>query len=403
VNLHNVGIVYRKEMKDSLRDRRTIISMVVVPILVFPLLTVGMGVLGVKMVSRAAKEIPQVMVLGGQDSPKILAALQSFKGIQIVPATADAATQVSDKTIREAIQIPPGFDATVERGDQSNIIVEYYKSDLKSELALEMTQKFFDDYRRSVVKEQLAARHLPPGLIDVFNVNEKNVAADDKVGGSMLGGFVPYFIIILCMTGAMYPAMDLTAGEKERGTMETILCSPVSRTDLVFGKFFMVLSASLATAMLSVTSMTISFFWARRGMAHIGAPGEASPFSVSLDPRGILAVIVMVLPLSVLFSAGMLAIALFAKSFREAQSYLSPLTFIVIMPAVASFLPGIELNMKTALIPIMSTSLVSKEIVAGAHPWGYIALIFASSCVYGSIALAIAVRMFNREDVLFRV
>ena len=403
MNLHNVGIVYRKELKDSLRDRRTIVSMVVVPILVFPLLTVGMGVLGLKMVSRAAKEVPQVMILGGEDSPRVLEALHSFRGINIVPATDDAATQISDKTIRAAIQIPPGFDASVANGEKSDIIIEYYKSDLKSEFALESTQKFFDDYRRQVVKEQLAARKLPPGLIDAFDVKEKNVAAEEKVGGSMFGGFVPYFIIILCMTGAMYPAMDLTAGEKERGTMETILCSPVSRTDLVLGKFFMVLSASLATALLSVTSMTISFFWAKHGMARMVGPGGSSPFNVSLDPRGVFAVIVMVLPLSVLFSAGMLAIALFAKSFREAQSYLSPLTFIVIMPAVASFLPGVELNMRTALIPIMSTSLVSKEIVAGAHPWGYIALIFASSCVYGAIALAIAVRLFNREDVLFRV
>jgi sodium transport system permease protein len=403
VNLHNVGIVYRKEMTDSLRDRRTITSMVIVPILVFPLLTVGMGVLGLKMMKRAAKEIPRVMIIGGDDSPKVLQALRSFRGIDIVPAAADAATEVSDKTIREAIQIPVGFDAALESGQKSNITVEYYKSDLKSELALETTQKFFDDYRRKIVKAQLAARNLPAGLIDAFEVKEQNVAAEEKVGGSMFGGFVPYFIIILCMTGAMYPAMDLTAGEKERGTMETILCSPVSRTDLVLGKFFMVLSASLATALLSVISMTISFFWAKHGMARMVGPGETSPFSVSLDPRGIFAVIVMVLPLSVLFSAGMLAIALFAKSFREAQSYLSPLTFIVIMPAVASFLPGVELNMKTALIPIMSTSLVSKEIVAGAHPWGYIALIFASSCVYGGIALAIAVRMFNREDVLFRI
>ncbi|HEY0704066.1 MAG TPA: ABC transporter permease [Candidatus Acidoferrales bacterium] len=403
MSLHNIGTVYRKELMDSLRDRRTIISMVVVPILVFPLLTVGMGVLGVTMVRSAAKEIPRVMVLGGEDSPKLLDALHSFRGVQIVPSAPDAATQISEKTIREAIQIPPGFDAALDRGEKSAVTIEYYKSDLKSEFALETTQKFFDDYRREVVKEQLAARNLPPGLIDAFEVKEKNVAAEEKVGGSMFGGFVPYFIIILCMTGAMYPAMDLTAGEKERGTMETILCSPVSRTDLVLGKFFMVLSASLATALLAVTSMTISFFWAKHGMSHMVGAGEASPFSVSLDPKGVFAVIVMVLPLSVLFSAGMLAIALFAKSFREAQSYLSPLTFIVIMPAVASFLPGVELNPKTALIPIMSTSLVSKEIVAGAHPWGYIALIFASSCVYGALALAIAVKLFNREDVLFRI
>jgi sodium transport system permease protein len=403
MSLHNIGTVYRKELMDSLRDRRTIISMVVVPILVFPLLTVGMGVLGVRMARNAAKEVPQVMVLGGDDSPKVMAALQSFHGVQIVSSAPDAAAQISDKTIREAIQIPPGFDAAIDRGEKSDVTIEYYRSDLKSELALESTQKFFDDYRRKVAKEQLAARNLPAGLLDVFEVKEKNVAPEEKVGGSMLGGFVPYFIIILCMTGAMYPAMDLTAGEKERGTMETILCSPVSRTDLVLGKFFMVLSASLATALLAVISMMISFFWAKHGMSSMVGAGETSPFSASIDPKGILAVIVMVLPLSVLFSAGMLAIALFAKSFREAQSYLSPLTFIVIMPAVASFLPGVELNFKTAMIPILSTSLVSKEIVAGAHPWGWIALIFASSCLYGAIALAIAVRMFNREDVLFRI
>ena len=402
MNLHNVGIVYRKEMKDSLRDRRTITSMVVVPILVFPLLTVGMGVLGTEMLNRAKTEVSKVMILGGEDSPKITEAIQSNPGFQIVAASGDSAQQISDKTIREAIQIPAGFDAAIANGEKSSVTVDYYKGDLKSELALQTTQKFLDDYRRAVVKEQLERRKLPAGLIDAFEVNEKNVAAEEKVGGSTFGGFIPYFIIILCMTGAMYPAMDLTAGEKERGTMETILCSPVSRTDLVLGKFFMVLSASIATALLSVTSMTISFFWAKHGMQSMVSPGEASPFAVSLDPRGILAVIAMVLPLSVLFSAGMLAIALFAKSFREAQSYLSPLTFIVVLPAVASFLPGIELTPKTALVPILSTSLVSKEIVAGAHPWGYIALIFATSCVYGAIALAIAVKMFNREDVLFR-
>jgi sodium transport system permease protein len=163
MSLHNIATVYRKELKDSLRDRRTIISMVVVPILVFPLLTVGMGVLGVRMARSAAKEVPRVMVLGGDDSPKVMDALQSFHGLQIVPAAPDAAAQISDKAIREAIQIPPGFDAAIDRGEKSDVTIEYYRSDLKSELALETTQKFFDDYRRKVAKEQLAARNLPAG------------------------------------------------------------------------------------------------------------------------------------------------------------------------------------------------------------------------------------------------
>src|ERR1019366_3215614 len=100
----------------------------------------------------------------------------------------------------------------------------------------------------------LEARHLPVNLARPFDIQEKNVAPPEKVGGAIIGGLVPYFVILLCLTGAMYPAMDLTAGEKERGTIETLLCSPVSRTHLVLGKGLVVLTVSLATACLSLTS-----------------------------------------------------------------------------------------------------------------------------------------------------
>ena len=110
----------------------------------------------------------------------------------------------------------------------------------------------------------------------------------------------------------------------------------------------------------------------------------------------------MIVPLAVLFSAALLAIALFAKSYKEAQSYLSPLTVFVILPAIVSILPGVDLNAGLSLIPVLNTSLVSKEIVAGSYPWNYMALIFASSCVYAAGALAVAIHLFQREDVLFR-
>jgi sodium transport system permease protein len=397
MNLHDIGIVYRKEMMDSLRDRRTIISMIVVPILIFPLLTVGMGYLAATMVGRAKNEVPRIMIIGGADSPKVSAAIRAFRGFEIVPAKDDAEAEINDKTIRAAVVVPPDFDASIEKGASTSLAIEYSEGDLKSEFANESLQKFFDDYRQKISKEQLAARNLPVGLLDPFTVKQKNVAPPEKVGGSIVGGFIPYLVILLCWTGAMYPAMDLTAGEKERGTMETILCSPIARIDLVLGKFFMVVTASLATAVLSISSMAVSFNWAKHGM------GGSNSFQLALDPRGVLAVLVMVLPLSVLFSAAMLAISVFAKSFREAQSYLGPMTMLIVMPAVASFLPGMELNLKTALIPILSTSLVSKEIVSGNHPWNYIAIIFAISCVYAAIALTIAVKLFEREDVLFRV
>jgi sodium transport system permease protein len=123
---------------------------------------------------------------------------------------------------------------------------------------------------------------------------------------------------------------------------------------------------------------------------------------VHIGFTSVLSVFLMALPLAVLFSAGLITISLFAKSYKEAQSYVSPLMILVIVPAVASMLPGIELTAKLALIPILNVSLLCKELVSGTYHWNFIALIFLSTCVYAAAALFVAVKMFQREDVLFR-
>jgi sodium transport system permease protein len=207
-------------------------------------------------------------------------------------------------------------------------------------------------------------------------------------------------IILLCMTGAMYPAMDLTAGEKERGTMETILSSPISRRELVLGKFSLVLSASLATAALSVISMGVSFWVAQH--FHAFDIGEDHHTELTIQASAALSVFLMALPIAVLFSAVLFTIALFAKTYKEAQSYLTPMTFIVIIPAIAALLPGVDLTAKLALIPILNVSLLCKELIAGTYHWNFIAIIFASTCVYAGAALFMAIKMFQRESVLFR-
>lgn len=188
--------------------------------------------------------------------------------------------------------------------------------------------------------------------------------------------------------------------------METLLCSPVSRVDLVLGKFLMILTASLATVAFSLASMAITFSAGGSILASIGGTGAArmaEKMSVlTLDPFGLLAVIAMVLPMIVLFAAVLFTISLFAKSFKEAQSYVSPLIIVIIMPAAIGMLPGVELNARLALIPILNVSLAAKELVSGVWHWNYLAIIFGSTCLYAAVALALAVRMFNREDVIFR-
>jgi sodium transport system permease protein len=208
---------------------------------------------------------------------------------------------------------------------------------------------------------------------------------------------LPYLIILLTLTGAMYPAIDLTAGEKERGTIETILASPVARSELVTGKFFLVLTVSTVTTALSIASFALTILWGATLLQRI-----SSKLTLAVSVKAIAAVFLMILPLAVLFAAALMAISLVARSYREAQAYIGPLMFVVIIPAVFAMLPGVELNAKLALVPVLNVSLVSREIFSGVYPWRYIGLIFGSTALYAAVAIRFAIRQFHREEILFR-
>lgn len=400
MNLHNVACVYRKELTEWLRDRRTLISTVLVPLLAFPVLMVGMVSLSARLIGKAEKETVKIMVLGGEDSPMVLEKLRGVDNLQIAPTTDDWKQKISEKEIRAAVEIPKNFQASLERNEPETVQIYFYEGELKSSSGANRIERSFKEYRDTIVEKRLSARNLPASIIKPFEIKQKNVAPPEKVSGAALGGLLGYMVILLSMTGAIYPAIDLTAGEKERGTMETILSSPISRLDLVLGKFFLVLSASLTTAILSIISMGTSFYVVGRSGAM--SAKDAAVLQLHIGLSTVLSVFLMALPLAVLFSAVLLTIALFAKSYKEAQSYLTPMTFVVVIPAVASLLPGIDLTAKLAVVPILSTSLVCKEIVAGTFHWNYILLIFLSSSVYAAMAIFLAVKTFQRESVLFR-
>src|SRR5215471_1362248 len=400
MNLNAIGVVYRKELTEWLRDRRTLISTVLVPLLAFPVLMVGITALATIMIGNAEKEVPKIMILGGDDSPQVLAELKKTEQLKVVPYADNWKDQISNKEIRAAVQIPSGFQAALAQGPAPPIDIFYYEGELKSTFGRDHLKKSLEDYRDTVVKGRLAAKDLPATLLTPFEIKQENVAPPEKVSGAGIGGFIGYAVIFLCLTGAMYPAIDLTAGEKESGTIETVLSSPISRLDLVIGKFLLVFSASLASAILSVTSMGLSF--AALGHSHVMQSSGEQSLNLNLGFASVVAVFFMALPLAVLFSAVLMTIALFAKTYKEAQSYLTPLTFLVVIPAVASVMPGVELTPKLALIPVLNTSLVCKEIITGTFHWNSIMLIFSSTCVYALAAIFLAVKMFQREDVLFR-
>jgi sodium transport system permease protein len=399
MSFRNIGIVYRKELLEALRDRRTLISTIVVPIVLFPVLTVGIGYSAAALVSKASREPSRIMVLKAADSPAVAQSLSSVQGLIVIPESPGYQDLISNKKIQAAVEIPSDLEAAATGGSHSTVKIYIFSGDLKSAAAANRIEKFFTEYRDNLVRHRLAAEKLPATLIKPFDIQQQNVVSDEKIAAETFGGIIPYLVIIMCLTGAMYPAMDLTAGEKERNTMETILSSPISRTHLVLGKFLLVLTASLATAALSVTSMGVSS-WVMQQLQQPTA-GE-SGLQIKIGLTAVLSVFIVALPLAVMFSAALLTISLFAKSYKEAQSYISPLMILVIVPAIAAILPGVELTPKLSVIPIVNVSLLCKELVAGTYHWNSILLIFLSTCIYAAAAIFIAIKMFQRESVLFR-
>ena len=401
--------VYTKELREALRDRRTLISMFVIPTVAIPLLMLGFAVVTVKLVTQAKSEASSVMILGAAQSPAVKAALAANPKLRIVPSDPGYRAAISGKTLRAAVELADDFDVAVTESRRSDVRIYHYDGDLKSGIAASEVDRFFRDYREKAVQATLSARGLPPALARPYDIARQNVAPPEKVGGAMFGGIIPYVIVLLCFTGAMYPAMDLTAGEKERGTLETLLASPVPRSAIVYGKFFVVLTSALSTVVFAGLSTMITLplsGWLIGGMVK-GATTTAGASAAAgvmpqINPLGFLVSLGMVVPVAILFAAVLLAVSIFARTYKEAQSYAGPMIMVVIMPAVAAMLPGIELNLRLCLIPILNVSLVSKELVSGTFNPVHLAVIFGSSCVYAAIALAVATRLFKQESVLFR-
>ena len=390
MNLRPVGIVYRKELRELLRDWRTIMSMIIVPVLVVPLLLLGVF----KIVSLTMKATPEVMLLGGEGSPESVAALQALKKFDLLPASPDYTNLISTKKIRAAVEIPKDFDAAMGSERKATIRIYIYEGEPKSMLAAQQLQEFFQRRRDEMVRRRLLDRHLAETLVTPFEIKQTNVASPVQVTGVILGMILPYLMIVMCLTGAIYPSVDLTAGEKERGTLETLLTSPVARTHLVVGKGLVVLTTSLGTAALAISSNGLAL--------ALFNSGKFSKLPLTLDPLALAGVCVVMIPLAVFIASLTIAVGSFARSSKEANTYLQPMLLLAIIPAVIAALPGVEFNYGLAFIPVLNISLLSKEFLAGACHWGHILVVFGAMTIYAALAAAAAVAMFQRESVLFR-
>lgn len=394
MNLRQVGIVFRKELTDALRDKRTIISTVVVPLLLFPILFLGFGAMANHSWKKTQAETSSIMILGAENGPALVEKIRKAEGFRIVGAETNYTTLIAEKRLRAALAIPAGFES-----NNQPLKIFHYAGEVRSQMAVRSLQKTIREYRDDLVGKRLASSGLSREDLTPFETKEENVAPAEKVGGNLIGGFIPYMIILLSFVGGMAPALDLTAGEKERGTIETILSSPVGRTELVLGKFLLVCAASMVTTLIALISNALTFLLPFVLAKQISR-GGAMPFDLS--GAGVAGVFVLALPLAVMFAAVQIVICSFARNYREAQSYVSPLTMVVLLPGMGALLPGFDLDWRFALVPVLNVSLAAKDVLTGNFEWGLIGLVFASSCAYAAAALAGAVAAFKSESALFR-
>ena len=392
-------IILIKELTDMIRDRRTIFMMVVMPLVVIPLLATTAIKLTQSQIEKAKDKELRVAVIGETAAPELFKRLSKEENFFLVTMTnADSArAMTAEQTLDGVVIIPQDFSEFVE-GDKQATIRLIFKSSESLNAARRRIEAIIDQYDREIVNERIGRLQLDETLFDAIAIEREDVASTEEKFAENAGGFLPYIFIIFGFMGSIYPALDLGAGEKERGTLETILSSPASRFDIVMGKFLVVVLFSIATAFLAMLGVLIMVY---QFLPTIETNITQTVMDM-LGPRRIFIIMSMVLPVSAFFAAMALAISIFAKSFKEAQSMMAPLNIIIILPAMIGMLPGFKLSAVTAAIPILNLSLATKAILGGSADPILIAEVYLSLFFLAGVSIYGCVKWFNREETLFR-
>ncbi len=392
MRLKYIAAIYRKEMLDLIRDRRTLISMVIVPVLVFPLvMLIATRVVG-SMREKAEREAKTMTIGVKVSNPAISVALRKA-GLQIA-GQEDLKTAVEKRTVVAGVEELPG------PGTASEIRVYSDNSNPTSGAAAEKVRVALADLKDSIVRSKLRDSNIPESVLSPFTVARINVAPPRKMAGMVWGSMLGYLLLLLMFSGGMYPVIDMTAGEKERRTLEAFLATPAGRNEIVLGKMLAAMSAILLTALLTLGSVVVSI----QANRNSGRSAEARQMfsTIPLDAHTLSLILLTLIPVSILAAAVMIAIAMFARSFKEGQSYLTPLVLVVLFPAMLGGLPNLELTPLLCMIPIFNASQLIRGIMLGDFSVMAFAVTLAANLVYAGIALAIAKTRFENESVLFR-
>lgn len=391
--MNTILTVFKKELIDTLRDRRTLITAIIMPAVAIPFLMYGMTFM---MKTIMEKEEAKKLTLALLDAPIEFVSTIDTAKIELV----DGMTMESgrDGILSDSLDAMIAFigDFQQQQQDLKTTKVNMWFKSTNMTVKSRMTD-IVEAYEKSLLDGRIEKLDMSASTIDPLDLTRYDIAPKKEFIGKTAGGFLPYMFIIFCFMGCMYPALDLVTGEKERGTIETLLTVPASRFKILMGKVMTISIMGLAAAIMGIVGMVA-------GVKLLPDMPE-DMFEVLnniVSTKFVLMLLLMLIPLCVFFGGILSAMVIRARSFKEAQSIVSPFTFIIILPAAMAMIPGIEMSWKTAMIPILNIALATKEIIAGTMDNGMYIAIVLSLVVLAVIAVLFSHNQFSKEGMVLK-
>lgn len=389
-----IGVLLKKELTDSLRDRRTLMMMLLLPVLLYPGTMLLVGTVMAAGKARLATE-HLVIAVASDDAEKFLQSQAMPKHTTWKRMTrAEGEAALKEKKVWAVVDAPAGSFDAVKAGDQAEVTVLYTKRHDRSMEALDRIRRLLELEAKSALKIRLVAAALPEKFADPVRIEPHDIDFQKDIGPLIASRMLPIILVMMLFMGALYPAIDVTAGEKERGTLETLLVAPIRPIQVMAAKYLTVAAiASLATCVnLAAMAGTFAF-----GLKLDGGMSTTLHFTIGQ----VLTMLICLVPAAFMVSGVTLAIASLARNFKEAQSLLTPVTMVGILPGMMALMPGVELNALTAAVPLLNVALMVKAVVLGAaHPL-HVVITVASIGVCSLGALKLAANAFSSEALRF--
>lgn len=408
--MSRIVTIWKKELQDGIRDRRTLVSTIILPMLLMPGIIIGMGKLVTWQISQAKDQPVTIGVVNSAAATDFVSQLSATKNVTITELSGNVTPEVKNRKIDLAIVFPDSFQSAIADAQPVKLDVLQNSLNTKSATALSRLTAVAVQYNQTLLQARLARDKVSPAVQNGISIKTDEVASEQELGGFGLSYLLPLFIIMWAVVGGQTSAVDISAGEKERKTLESLLLTPVSRLQIVFGKFLAVATMALSSEIIALISMYAVFAFGGSELFAAGASQSsglvqtsATGVNFTLQPQAVLIMFLISILLVMLFSALNLSVAIYAKSYKEAQSYIGPSYLVVILPVVlVNTLPSFQPKLGFFAIPIVNAVLLFKEVLVGVYNTNHIIMTVAVMIVSALAVMYIASRIYRREGVLFK-